>query len=59
VADTMIKATPGMPEPEITENGNWRRRPAHNRSGMTTEPPQLLDRCGYRSIAHGLMIEGL
>ena len=55
----MIKATPGMPEPEITENGNWRRRPAHNRSGMTTEPPQLLDRFGYRYIAHGLMIEGL
>jgi hypothetical protein len=59
VADTMIKATPGMPEPEITENGNWRRRPAHNRLGMTTEPPQLLDRFGYCSIAHGLMIEGL
>jgi len=26
---------------------------------MTTEPPQLLDRFGYRYIAHGLMIEGL
>jgi len=48
-----------MPEPEITENGNWRRRPTHNRSGMTTAPPQPLERFGSCSIAHGLMIEGL
>jgi hypothetical protein len=31
-----------MPEPEITENGNWRRRPAHNRSGMTTGGKDVL-----------------
>jgi len=40
-------------------NGTWQRRPVHNRSGMTMEPPQRLDRFGYRYIARGLKIGGL